>query len=378
MKVAMVKLFSESYAESRSKFYASLEQVRLFWPEAEIRSYAIGKAEDNLAVEVIAAPALDRQDKVILLTSGLHGIEGYIGTAVTGLFIDEFLKTLDPANTGLFIVHAINPWGMWKRRRTNENNVDLNRNFIYVWEAADASLGCRYDRINSFLNPINPLKMSSRAFFGARLTYKMLPMGAKNFKEVILMGQYLHPKGIYYGGRGYEASAQVMIDLFKELAASCHRLLVLDMHSGYGPRYQMTIVNSINEPRDSLALQKAFGYPLVAKTNPFEFYAMQGDMVDFFYKLVGKEFPELSFYGTSFEFGTLGEYPLNKLRSLKTMIDENRLFHYGTLSPGAELKVREAFNELFIPQEQRWREKALQDARQALFGILQCEGFRVS
>ena len=375
MKVAMVKLFSESYAESRSKFYASLEQVRLFWPEAEIRSYAIGKAEDNLAVEVIAAPALDRQDKVILLTSGLHGIEGYIGTAVTGLFIDEFLKTLDPANTGLFIVHAINPWGMWKRRRTNENNVDLNRNFIYGWEAADASLDCRYDRINSFLNPINPLKMSSRAFFGARLTYKMLPMGAKNFKEVILMGQYLHPKGIYYGGRGYEASAQVMIDLFKELAASCQRLLVLDMHSGYGPRYQMTLVNSIYESRASGDLINKFNYPLVVKTNPEEFYQMQGDMVDYFYLLMRDRYPDKYFYATSFEFGTYGESFFASLKSLRTMINENRVFHQGADSESAAGQAKLDFSELFYPLEEKWRLKAIEDSRQAFTGILKAEVF---
>lgn len=376
--MVIAKLYSESYTESRDKFYAALEQVRLFWPKAEIRSYALGKAEDNLAVEVIAAPALVRQDKVLLLTSGLHGIEGYIGSAVTGLFIDEFLEILDPSITGLYIVHAINPWGMWKRRRTNENNVDLNRNFIYGWEVVDTFLNYRYDRINPFLNPANPVNISSRASFGAKLAYKMLPMGAKNFKEVMLMGQYHHPKGIYYGGKGSEASTQIMINLFKELAASCQRLLTIDMHSGYGPRYQMTIVNSIHEPRDSLTLRKAFGYPLVAKTSPLEFYAMQGDMVDFFYELVSKEFPKLSFYGTSFEFGTLGESPFDKLRSLKAMIDENRLFHYGALSPELELKVREAFNELFIPQEQRWRDKALQDAKHALSGILHHEGYRIN
>lgn len=376
--MAITKLFSETYTESREKFYAALEQVRFFWPKTEIRSYALGKAEDNLAVEVIAAPALDRQDKVLLLTSGLHGIEGYIGAAVTGLFIDEFLEILNPATTGLYIVHAVNPWGMWKRRRTNENNVDLNRNFIYGWEVVDASFNYRYDRINPFLNPSCPVNLSNRAYFGAKLAYKMLPMGVKNFKEVMLMGQYHHPKGIYYGGKGPEASTQIMINLFKELAASCQRLLTIDMHSGYGPRYQMTVVNSINEPRDSLTLQKAFSYPLVAKTNPLEFYAMQGDMVDFFYELVSKEFQELSFYGTSFEFGTLGESPLDKLRSLKTMIEENRLFHYGALSPELELKVREAFNELFIPHEQRWRDKALQDAKHALSGILNHEGYRIN
>ncbi|MDZ4133751.1 MAG: DUF2817 domain-containing protein, partial [Dethiobacteria bacterium] len=153
--------------------------------------------------------------------------------------------------------------------------------------------------------------------------------------------------------------------------------LLIDMHSGYGPRYQMTMVNSRYEQRASTDLQEIFNYPLIAKTDPQEFYQMQGDMVDYYYQLINDRYPGKRFFATSFEFGTYGESLGAVLRSYRTMVNENRFYHHGAKNERVAIRVKRDFDNLFIPRENEWRKKALQDARQAFSGILKAEGYSV-
>ena len=89
----------------------------------------------------------NEEDEVNLIhCSGTHGIEGYLGSAIQLRFLHELflqnaqrLCTTDNVrapptkNTPVkkvLLIHAINPYGMRHHRRTNENNVDLNRNVL--------------------------------------------------------------------------------------------------------------------------------------------------------------------------------------------------------------------------------------------------------
>ncbi len=67
---------------------------------------------------------------MLALCSATHGVEGFAGSALqTGLLADGIGARLDP-DTGLVLIHAINPYGFAHLRHANEDNVDLNRNFI--------------------------------------------------------------------------------------------------------------------------------------------------------------------------------------------------------------------------------------------------------
>lgn len=366
--------FAESYEESRAKFRGFLQQVQAMWPAAALEQHSVG-IEEDLTIEAIQALPLHKKKRLIIISTGLHGIEGYLGGASQHLFVSEFMQLLDPDNTGLLLVHSINPWGMKYRRRVNENNVDLNRNFIFEETLPAKKVNPAYDQAMKLLNPQKPLIIAENPFSCLSLINKILVMGPAVFREAVLYGQYRHPKGLYYGGSSFERSTEVFNELFTNAVSGFEQILFIDMHSGYGPRYQMTLVNSFHEKRDSDDLKKLFSYPQVAKTDPDEFYQMQGDMIDYFYQLIKAKSPEKSFYGTSFEFGTYGESFTAVLRSLKTMINENRLFHHGSKNKRAARKVRENFEALFNPKEEQWREKALKDSRQAFAGILCGEGY---
>jgi hypothetical protein len=147
-------------------------------------------------------------------------------------------------------------------------------------------------------------------------------------------------------------------------------IVQVDMHTGYGPRYQMTVLISPINPLSSAEAMAKFGYPLVQKINADEFYKINGDMNDYFYLLRDTEFPNRTLFAGGFEFGTFGDSLFALIRSLRITILENQLRQFGAQSESIARAVRKEYEELFFPAEQRWREKALADGRQAFEGIL--------
>ncbi|HUV88060.1 MAG TPA: M14 family metallopeptidase [Anaerolineae bacterium] len=376
----MSTLFPRDYEESRATFRQDLERVQARWPNARLESHCLAgdeAAAEDLTIDWIHADGLQRQDRLLLFTAGIHGLEAHVGAGIFRLFVQEFLPRLDPSSTGLLFVHAINPWGMQHRRRTNRANVDLNRNFVWDTHLLDRSFNAGYGRLTSLLNPREPVRAVAweSLSFLFRLLWSVASLGLARFRHDALLGQYCFPQGLYYGGAALQEETQVLMGLYRKHIPKYSQVVHLDVHSGYGPRYQMSIVNSAMEPRDSAELARRFSYPLVVKANPDEFYSMRGDMIDYVYTLVYNQFPNVRLYATSFEFGTLGDSIARVFRSLRALVFENRLYWSGARNRSARERVEREFQELFYPQDERWRTRAISDARQAIQGILGAEGY---
>lgn len=374
----LLSLFPDSYESSRNRFRSNLDKVREMWSSAELRDHRLqGQGEDPLTIDWIVANASEEKSKLFVLTTGEHGVEGYVGSAMLELFIQEFLVRLEPEDTGLLLVHAINPWGMKNKRRVNLNNVDLNRNFVLTPAEFDDSFNPGYKKMESFINPSRQLnaKLSSDISFYLNFLFLLFSQGMNNTRASTLLGQYAFPRGLYYGGIEYQQETLALMELYRQHFRRYDQILHLDMHTGYGPRYQMSLVNSIYDPVDSADYVSRFHYPLVVKTNPDEFYAMRGDMVDCEYRLMASEFPTKRFYATAFEFGTFGDSLWAAICSLQTMINENQLFWHGSRDQTLEKSIERNFQELYFPTEAQWRQKAVSDARQAFEGILKSEGY---
>jgi hypothetical protein len=265
---------------------------------------------------------------------------------------------------------------MEHRRRTNAANIDLNRNFVWDASALEPSLNPDYARLTTVLSPQGPIRSLSLSsvLFVLKLLGSLITVGPQTLRKAALLGQYRFPQGIYYGGETWQTETRIIVELYRTRIAEYEHIVHLDMHTGYGPRYQMSLVNSYLEPTDSTEFVKRFSYPWVVKSDPAEFYSIQGDMVDFVYTLVRNEFPGKRLYSTSFEFGTYGDSTLAVLRSLRAMILENQLHWFGA-SSGAQECIQHDFQELFFPAEAQWREEAVENARRAFEGILGTEGF---
>ncbi len=368
-------LFPETYEVSRHRFRDNLAIVQEYWPQAQHAQQTLSFDED-LSIDWIYSDGLERNEKVVILTTGEHGVEGYVGSAMQQRFINVFLPKLNPTNTGLILVHTINPWGMKHHRRVNANNVDLNRNFIYEG-GFNPDYNPAYDRVNLLLNPnhvIQHMEISKLGFqFGLALS--LIKMGLKNFHAASLMGQYRYPEGMYYGGSEIQEETRTLIHLYRQSFSAYDQILHLDMHTGYGPRYQMSVVNSALEKGTSAEFVKKYHYPLIVAANLDEFYAIRGDMIDFVYTLWQREFSQKRLYATSFEFGTLGNDYFGKVHCPAAMVQENCFHWHGAKNDKLESQVRRDFEELFNPSARDWKEKAVEDADQAFAGILRAEGY---
>jgi hypothetical protein len=359
-----------TYESSRERFRASADTISDRWAGPRFISHSLADSSD-LTIDIISADATREKQKLIIITTGLHGIEGYVGSAVLQLFIQEYLPRLNPETTGLLLVHPINPYGMKHRTRVNQNSVDLNRNFEDDLNSLKP-LNPHYESLAPLLNPARPLRHP----FYEKLAFawnvlKALPRGTSLIRETALMGQYRVYNGMYFGGFEPQEETrfiqQVVCDVVKDYA----EIVMLDIHTGYGPRWQMTLVNPPSEKMTAKETATRFKVPLVAKTNPEEFYTIHGDMVEYFRKTIN---PQKKIYAAAFEFGTYGDSMLDGLRSLRTTVYENTLRWFGGSHSMREWMKRE-YNELFVPSDPKWWQKAQADACQAFDGILNAEGY---
>jgi len=361
--------YPSSYAESRDRFRLSLGLLSSNWPGARLETHPLN-ADPSLSIDWLWAEP-PKKENLVILSTGEHGIEGYVGAAMLKLFIEEFAPRLNSENTGLLLVHAINPWGMEHHRKVNENSVDLNRNFVFDGNF-DPSINPDYQALGFLLTPrrpVRPFALENLSFWG-RVLRALLTLGIGRVSTATLLGQYHTPDGFFYGGTKYEESTAVLMNLYRRALAEYEQVIHMDMHTGYGPRYQMSVIVPPLETLSSAEFSRKFGYPLVQKIDASEFYAISGDMGEYVYRLRQAHFPYKRLFACGFEFGTFGESLPARIRSLRAMVLENQLHWHGAVNEAAEQAVRREFEALYFPSEPRWRRKALADGRQAFEGIL--------
>ena len=368
---------AESYSYSES-FYSSYDEVRDHLQVlaadlgVEISSHAIDET-DGLYIDSFYLPSTGDKTNLIVLTTGVHGMEGYIGSVMLDVFFAEVYPTLDMTDTGILVVANVNPYGMKHYRRYNENNVDLNRNFILDWENFDLSSNKEYPKVDTFLGPTGKIGngLWHEVGFYMSLAKTALTEGADTVSDALLTGQYEYPQGVYYGGSGDEASTVYLKDVFSRCLDSEYENIVhIDIHSGYGPRYNMVIFNSVFETMTEAQTREAFGYDYIIAHDSEDFYATTGDTTDFFYRLAEQKQTETELFSTCFEFGTIGDAFFDTILSLKYTVDENRNHWYPTDNDTTAQIIHENYMELFYPTETAWREKTVEDFLAATLGVL--------
>lgn len=367
--------FLTSYDDVRRHLGERVERLKAEGISVVYDTYAIDEG-DNLYIDNIYLPATSETTNLILLTTGVHGMEGYIGSVMLDVFFDEIYPTLNTENTGILIVANVNPYGMKYMRRYNENNVDLNRNFIEDWDNFDLSSNKEYPKVDSFLQPKG--KMGNAFWhevgFYLSLAKEALTVGAGTISDALLTGQYEYADGVYYGGNGDEKSTTYLKGVFADcLDGSYENIIHIDIHSGYGPRYNMVIFNSVQDPTTEEDAKEMFGYDYIIATDSEDFYATFGDTTDYFYRLAKSKGSNKTLYSTCFEFGTIGDGFIDSIFSLKYTIDENRQHWYPTDNAITEEMVKENYYELFYPTEKEWREKTIVDFKDAITGVLKAK-----
>lgn len=188
-----------------------------------------GRLGEELAIDVLTAGP-DEADSVLVIVSGTHGVEGYAGSALQQWWLDEQSRTR-PDDVRVAIVHALNPVGFSWVRRVNEDNVDLNRNFV-DWTSPPRNDG--YGEIADLLVPLEWDEATQEATTTALLE-EADRVGFGRFQEIVSSGQYAHPSGIFHGGSGPVWSHRWLARHLPEIVGSARRLGIIDLHTGLGP-----------------------------------------------------------------------------------------------------------------------------------------------
>jgi hypothetical protein len=218
--------FPHDYREARNAFIQACEAADL-GVTSRLNAAIKGADEKPLFLDTTIIGARDAT-KALLMISATHGVEGYFGSAVqTGLLREGIAA---PKGTKIVMLHALNPFGFSWDRRVNEDNTDINRNFI---DFKNPPKNPPYDELADaiILPGITPEEMK-RA--NAKLRAYSDKHGAMALQAAISTGQYNRPDGIYYGGAQESWSAKALKDVFREELKDVKKLTVIDFHTGLG------------------------------------------------------------------------------------------------------------------------------------------------
>jgi hypothetical protein len=228
MLSAMNPGLTDTYATSRQRF---LDAAAL--AGADVASYEHpmrGIADETLAVDVATIGPPDA-DSVLVIVSGTHGVEGFTGSALQHHFLEHHVDSR-PASLRAVLIHALNPYGFAWVRRVNEDNVDLNRNFIDWSQPPPANED--YGGLAHLLVP-DAWDDDTQQTTTLQLLAYAEDVGFARLQEVVSGGQYSHPTGVFYGGAGPVWSHRWLVEHLPGLVDSAERLVLVDLHTGLGP-----------------------------------------------------------------------------------------------------------------------------------------------
>jgi len=288
--------------------------------------------------------------RAVLHSSGLHGVEGFAGSAIQIQMLRHFPDV--PDDTALILVHILNPFGMAWLRRVNENNVDLNRNSLGGESYSGAPEN--YSKLDSFLNPAG---LSSHELFLLKAALLVLRHGMPSLRQAVAGGQYEFAKGLFFGGKKLEQGLECYQAYLARRLASADRIVAIDVHTGLGRFGEDTL---LGDPRDLVKLRKIFGRQ-VTSSEPQHgpAYRVRGGL-DW---LISQAVPRAELLYVNQEFGTY-----RAIRNLHVLREENRWHHYGrgTVDHPTKRALKEAFN----PDDEGWREAVLKRGKAALTDAL--------
>jgi hypothetical protein len=227
--ISMESPFSRDYAEARKKFRASAVSAG-----AGVQTFLLEhRGPDDLDLSTDTAWIGPRDARRILFTiSGTHGVEGFFGSAVQIEWLRRTKGATLPDDVAVLHVHAINPYGFAWLRRTNENNVDINRN----WMDFDDPLPANplYDELSKDLCPADWSPATQKETW-ARLQAWIASRGFGAFQAAVQGGQWTHRSGLFYGGRCASWSRSTLTSIVTANIKHASRVCLLDFHTGLGP-----------------------------------------------------------------------------------------------------------------------------------------------
>jgi hypothetical protein len=341
--------FSSSYQEARSRFLKAASHAGF-----TVASYQhpLPGYDGQAIFTDIASKIPGNAKHIVMTTSGIHGVEGFAGSAAQ----IQALKTADkPNDVGIIHVHALNPHGFDFGRRVNEHNIDLSRNFI-DWSAPlpeDHSLNAAVQ---------STLKTKPGLWQQARIALLMARHGMGTAKDALTRGQYSDPSGLYFGGTGPAWSNLLWHQIVARVTAQTPHLTHIDFHTGLGPygKGEMIMMADRHSPMFHRA-ESLWDNVTTPQDGSSSTSLITGSMCNAFNRTAARRIIVTT---GALEFGTLP--PLDVLKALATD-------HHAYLTmPAAEARkvAWQAMQNAFNPPDSIWQVVILDQSQRALHRAL--------
>ncbi len=338
----ILSYYSDSYNDLRNKFLTAARSN-----EGRIENYRNpknGPGGEALYIDV-AYFGVDNPEAILVLGSGTHGVEGFAGSAIQiGLLRQDIVSTLPP-HVGLVMIHAINPYGIAHLRRVNENNVDLNRNFLDHSKPHPSNEGYAY--LANALAPQSLSLWNDTTSLIKVLFYRFLH-GTSELRSAVSGGQYTHPKGLFYGGNTSTWSNKTVNKIVRRHLINAKHVIVIDFHTGLGSYGNAEIIMNVNKDSPAYMRARKWWGELVSSTVSGGSVSthLSGTMKLAFDQML----PDSEVTAVSLEFGTL-----SRKKVLKALREENWLYHYGGSEHPDSKKIKNNLLRAFYPDDKNWK-----------------------
>jgi len=366
--------FNESYDEARKEFRLKSDELILKYPGTKKFDIPVLCSKDtNLTIDFCFIPGSESADKIIILSSGIHGLEGYTGSAVQLFFMDNYISNEFLAKTSILLIHGVNPYGFKYTRRVTENNVDLNRNSDIdkkLYQLKNEG----YPKVYDLINPKGKVKAGSLAnrFFFIKAIKGIVKESMPVLRQAVLQGQYEFSEGMFYGGNNFEPQIKDLIPIIDTICDPYKTVFAIDLHTAWGERGKLHLFpNPVEEPVRK-RMETIFEGFHIDWGGSDDFYTFSGDFAGY----IGKINNDKIFIPMLFEYGTMdSQTTIGSIKSLHIMILENQGEQYGYISDKDFKKVKDDFMEMYYPSSEAWKSHIIDETKIVLDKSLQrfCE-----
>lgn len=338
--------FSPDYDTARARFREAVDG--LHW---QLETHGVGVAGpdgEELTIDIGYCPACDT-DKALVVSSGVHGVEGFFGSAVQLTLLQRWAAE-PPTGVHCVLLHGLNPYGFAFLRRGDQDNIDLNRNFLMPGEQYAGS-PAGYAALDGLLNPPSP--PSRWEPFTLKALCAIARHGMQQMRSTVASGQYDFPRGLFYGGAEPTRSHQLLNEHLPRWLQGSRTVAHLDFHTGLGQSGNCKLL--INYPLSELQrkwLTEWFGADSYESSDCSTIaYDARGEFGRW---CVSRKLADQYLFACA-EYGTAD--PVKMLAGLRA---ENRAFHWSEPASESTVRAKQQLKELFCPASESWRTQVVQ------------------
>lgn len=353
----VLALFSQDYQEARSKFLDASHAIGL--QETSYKLPEAGPQGRDLYLDMVRIGAKSAKT-VLVIASGIHGVEGFAGSAIqTGLLQQAALLKLAP-DVSVLMLHALNPYGFAHIRRANENNIDLNRNFIDHTATYPENTG--YEELADAIAP-RSLSVWNNFKARSRLLWYRLVNGKPGLQRAISSGQYTRPKGLFFGGNSASWTNTRLGEITRGQLSQAERVVYIDIHTGLGAHGEVEII--ADYAKDSPQYRRATAWWGQSVRTPRTGESVSAPVYGTLNRALKTMLERTDLLAVAMEFGTS---PLKEV--FLALRAENWLHHYGGVDHPDAGEVKQELLRVFYPPEDEWKLAVWRQGRDIVTGAL--------